>query len=84
MAETLPQMIERLRNKYTVGVEINKTGDSEGGNPELEVLLKAVIPAEDGGDELVDDYECYYVIVDDNNLVLRVWDEYQKLSMRDA
>lgn len=76
-AETLTQMVQRLRNGYTVEVKVKKTGHSEDGNPEFKVLLKHVIPTEDG-DELVDDYECYYVIVDRDNRVLRHQDEHQK------
>ncbi|MBP7760763.1 hypothetical protein KA093_03140 [Candidatus Saccharibacteria bacterium] len=77
MAETLDQTVQRLRNKYTVKVEIKKTGHIEDGNPELEVLLTEVVPTKDGN-ELVGDYERYYVIVDGNGLVVRIWDEYQK------
>mgnify|MGYP001270453785 CR=1 FL=1 len=77
MAETLDQLVQRLRNRYTAETEVNKTDDFENGNPEFEVLLKHVIPTEDG-DEFVDDYERYYVIIDGNGLVLRIWDECQK------
>lgn len=77
MTETLSQLVQRLTNKYTVNVEIKKTGHFEDGNPELEILLTEVVPAEDGY-EPVDDYEYYCVIVDGNGLVLRVWDEHQK------
>lgn len=78
MAETLTQMVQRLRNGgYVVDVEVKKTGEIEDSNPEFEIFVTYSIPTEDG-DELVDDYERYYVIVDGNGLVLRVWDEHQR------